>query len=120
MTEDRRATGEEGERLAAEQLAADGYRILARRWIGAGREIDLVAEKDGVVAFVEVKARRGRPLARPATAVDRRKRAQLAAAARVGARRWADRARAFRFDVIEVTWEKGESRLVHLRDAFRL
>lgn len=119
MTRARLATGEEGERLAAERLEADGYRILARRWKGAGREIDLVAERDGVVAFVEVKARRG-GWGRPAMAVDRRKREQIAAAARLGAVEWADRARAFRFDVVEVTWEDGEPRVVHMVDAFRL
>ncbi len=120
MTHARQALGAAAEDLAAEWLAAEGYRILARRWRGAGREIDLVAEKDGIVAFVEVKARRGRPLASPLTAVDWRKRRQIAAAARVAIQTLAPGARAYRFDVCSVTWEGAEARVEHVVDAFRL
>ena len=117
MTRERLQLGEEGERLAARFLEARGYRIVARRWRGAGREIDLIAEKGDVVAFVEVKTRRA-PLAPPALAVNRRKRNQLAAAARLAEARWP--ARAFRFDVVSVVVEKGLVRVEHLADAFRL
>ena len=55
MTRDRLRLGEEGERLASRYLEERGYRILARRWRGAGREIDLIAEKGGVVSLVEVE-----------------------------------------------------------------
>jgi putative endonuclease len=43
---------------AASMLARDGYRILSRRYRSPAGEIDLVAEKDRHLAFVEVKARR--------------------------------------------------------------
>ncbi|HET6341498.1 MAG TPA: YraN family protein [Gemmatimonadota bacterium] len=117
MTRERLRLGEEGEGLAARFLEARGYRIVARRWRGAGREIDLIAEKGDVVAFVEVKTRRA-PLAPPALAVDRRKRQQLAAAARVAEARWPGRA--FRFDVVGVVVQEGGARVEHLTDAFRL
>jgi putative endonuclease len=38
-------------------LIAKGYRILARRWRGPIGEVDIVARRRGVLAFVEVKAR---------------------------------------------------------------
>jgi len=38
--------------------ARDGHVILARRWRGQAGEIDLVAEKDGTVVFIEVKKSR--------------------------------------------------------------
>ena len=38
-------------------LSLKGYRILARRYIANGGEIDVVALRGKVVAFVEVKAR---------------------------------------------------------------
>lgn len=117
MTHERLRLGEEGEGLAARFLEARGYRIVARRWRGAGREIDLIAEKGDVVAFVEVKTRRA-PLAPPALAVDHRKRRQLAAAARVAETRWPGRA--FRFDIVGVVVEEGRIRVEHLTDAFRL
>lgn len=117
MTRERLRLGEEGERLAARFLEERGYRIVARRWRGAGREIDLVVEKADVMAFVEVKTRRS-PLAPPATAVDWRKRRQLAAAAQVASERW--RGREFRFDVVSVELAPGGHRIEHLADAFRL
>ena len=55
----RRALGELGERLAAEHLTAKGYRIRERNFRTAAGEIDIVAEADGVLAFVEVRCRRG-------------------------------------------------------------
>jgi putative endonuclease len=49
--------------LAAEDqvtraYARDGYAILSRRWRGDGGEIDLIAEKDGEIVFIEIKKRR--------------------------------------------------------------
>ncbi len=117
MTRERLRLGEEGERLAARFLEQRGYRIVARRWRGAGREIDLIVEKADVVAFVEVKTRRS-PLAPPATAVDWRKRRQLAAAALAASERW--RGRAFRFDVVSVELAAEGHRIEHIADAFRL
>ena len=38
-------------------LRAKGYRILARRFLAAGAEIDLVAKRGRTLIFVEVKAR---------------------------------------------------------------
>lgn len=90
---------------------------MARRWRGAGREIDLIAGKGDVLALVEVKTRRA-PLAPPALAVDRRKRHQLAAAARLAEARWP--ARTFRFDVVSVVVDEAGARVEHLADAFRL
>ena len=118
MTEARRELGRAGEEAAAEYLVARGWRVLARGWRGAGREIDLVVERDGVVALVEVKTRRKGSLAPPAAAVDWRKRRQLAAAGVVAAARWRE-ARALRFDVIGVTWNSDGPAVDHLEDAFR-
>lgn len=57
--------GMEAEQIAADYLLARGYVIRERRWrCGASKkEIDIIAEKDAVMVFVEVKAhmRRYRP-----------------------------------------------------------
>lgn len=118
MTTARRELGKAGEEAAAEYLVADGWRILARGWRAAGREVDLVVEREGIVALVEVKTRRPGGLAPPPAAVDWRKRRQLAAAGAVAAVRWG-RARELRFDVIGVTWGSGKPAIEHLADAFR-
>src|SRR5579859_3351957 len=51
--------GHAGERLAALRLLLTGYRILARRYRTRVGEIDLIARRGDVVAFVEVKRRDG-------------------------------------------------------------
>ncbi len=115
-----------GEQLAAEYLEGRGYAILARRWRAVGREIDLVVEKDGTVAFVEVKTRRSGSLAPPTTAVDWRKQRQIAAAANAALTRWAKGAQSYRFDVVTVELTAGTQEpdstpeIDHIRDAFRL
>lgn len=54
----RREFGEMGERIAAQHLLANGYRILARNWRKRAGEIDIVAQTGDTVAFVEVRSRR--------------------------------------------------------------
>jgi putative endonuclease len=50
-------TGISAESRAAAYLMAKGYRILAKRFRTPHGEIDLVARRRNLVAFVEVKAR---------------------------------------------------------------
>jgi len=50
-------TGISAESRAAAYLMAKGYRILAKRFRTPYGEIDLVARRRGLIAFVEVKAR---------------------------------------------------------------
>jgi putative endonuclease len=50
-------TGLSAESRAAAYLMAKGYRILARRFRTPHGEIDLVARRRNLIAFVEVKAR---------------------------------------------------------------
>lgn len=54
----RHLRGSQAEDLAAAQLQAEGWTILARNHRVAGVEVDLIAARSGRVRFVEVKARR--------------------------------------------------------------
>jgi putative endonuclease len=123
MTEPRprgRALGAEGELRAAALLARLGWRIVARNVRAGGVEIDLVAERADLVAFVEVKTRRTRTFGAPELAVDARKQARLVrgAAAWLHEHRGRGRRRV-RFDVIVCEVEAGERwRLRHLEGAF--
>lgn len=73
MAADRRALGAAGEDAAARALAREGWTLLDRNARLRSGEIDLVAERRGVLGFVEVKARRSRAAGAPEEAVDARK-----------------------------------------------
>jgi len=51
--------GQEGERIAARHLQKQGYRIIERNFRTRFGEIDLIAQKGSLLAFIEVKARIG-------------------------------------------------------------
>jgi putative endonuclease len=74
-------TGLSAESRAAACLMAKGYRILAKRFRTPHGEIDLVAKRRNLIAFVEVKARAS--LDEAAYAVTRRQKARIIDAAQV-------------------------------------
>ncbi len=51
------ARGVWGEDIACTALVRDGFTVLGRRMRTKAGEIDVVAERDGLLAFVEVKCR---------------------------------------------------------------
>lgn len=77
MSSPRQKLGAWGERVAAEKLRATGYAIVAQNWRCAHGEIDIVAQKDGELVFVEVKTRRGRGHGTPEEAITPRKARKL-------------------------------------------
>jgi len=97
-------------------LERDGWTVLARRLRTASGEIDLVAEQDGLAAFVEVKARPH--FAGAAAALGLRQRRRLLAAAEIALAEHPEWGRAgVRFDVLLVD-AAGEVR--RIADAFRV
>ena len=76
-----RDLGDFGERVAAAHLEANGYRILDTNFRVREGELDIVAERDGVVAFVEVKTRRGDAMGAAVEGVTARKAKRLLLAA---------------------------------------
>ena len=119
MTASSRALGAEGEARAARYLEARGWRILARNTRAAGVEIDLIAIRFGVLAFVEVKTRRSRAAGAPEEAVDAHKQARLVRGAAGWLREHRVRSRRLRFDVIACELDAGGAwRVRHLEGAF--
>ncbi len=92
------AAGRRGERLAGWWLRLKGWRILDRRVRTPAGEVDLVARKGTLVAFVEVKTRA--TAAELDWAIDERRLARVAAAAELLMPRYAGPGDDIRVDVI--------------------
>jgi putative endonuclease len=117
-----RSLGSGGERLAARYLRRHGYRILERSYRCSLGEIDLVARRDQLYVFVEVKTRRSDQHGEPWTAVDKRKQRQVTRAAVFYLKANAALDVAVRFDVIGITWPPGwfaRPRIEHFESAFQ-
>ena len=74
--------GKRGEELALKYLKRNGYKILERGYRNPFGEVDIIAEKDGTVAFIEVKTRLGENYGAPSEAVDSRRRNKYIQAAK--------------------------------------
>jgi putative endonuclease len=104
--------GRRGEALAIAHLERAGYRIVAANFsVPIGRntrdilinaEIDVVAYDGPTLCFIEVKTRASDAFAAPQANVDRRKRRQIARAARGYRRMLGLRSAPYRYDVVTV------------------
>lgn len=108
--------GHTGEDAAADYLTQEGYIIRDRNWRSGRKELDIVAEKDGVLVVVEVKSRRSMQYGRPEQAVTlpKIKNIVLAADAYV---RYHRLDLPVRFDIISIVESNGY--VDHIEDAFR-
>lgn len=118
MTKKSNALGELGERIAARWLERQGYTVRARRWRSGHRDVDLIAECDGIIAFVEVKTRVGTEFGDPVEAVHVRKQRSLVRSAREWLARDGHGGRDCRFDVIGVLLRDGRAWVRHIESAF--
>ncbi len=77
MSPSRRSLGAAAESFVAAYLEARGYRIRARNWRSPFGEIDLIAEGEGWLRFIEVRARRNDRFGQPEESLTPRKRWRL-------------------------------------------
>jgi putative endonuclease len=116
-------TGTLGEATAAEYLQQKGYEVLQRNWRPPkGRtELDIVAVKDGVLAFVEVKTRSSVAWGEPMEAVNYAKIRHLTAAAQRYMRLFNVSDMQVRFDIISVIVSSSSNAVIsvhHVENAF--
>lgn len=104
-----RATGDFGEAFAADWLVCHGWRLLERGFHCRYGEVDIIAAKGEILAFVEVKTRSGDALARPAAAVTRAKRQRISITARYYLQQHPMDLQP-RFDVFEIYVRRGGDR----------
>ena len=99
--------GDWGEAAAAAYLTSRGYAIKARQFRCPMGEIDLIAEQDGVLVFVEVKTRKNLRYGAPAAAVGFRKQQKIIRTATWYVQENPPVDRPCRFDVLEVYGTSG-------------
>ena len=109
------ASGVDAEALACAALVRDGWTVLARRVRTAAGEVDAIAERDGLLVFLEVKRRA--TLTGAAWALTPRQRTRLIGAAEILLAEHPDWGRAgVRFDVLLVD---AAGTVRRIADAFR-
>jgi putative endonuclease len=110
--------GRKGESLAKAHQEQNGYEIMDENWTHGRLEIDLIAYKDKVIIFAEVKTRTGNYFGEPEDFVDARKQRLLADAADEYIYLM-DHQGEVRFDIIAVLFDKQDNyTLKHIEDAF--
>ncbi len=111
--------GVRGERIARAHLEGKGYRVRAQNFRSRTGEIDLVAEKDGTVIFVEVKAWSAFGESELEYSINRRKRGRIVDTARLYLASNPDaREKRARFDVVFVDQGDSGNGVRHIEDAF--
>ena len=115
------AKGKLGEDCAANFLEASGYKIVTRNFRIRSAEIDIIAQKDDVIIFVEVKARSDIRHGLPSEAVTVRKQKKIIEAAGVFLQDENFSECACRFDVIEIYLRGGVvEEINHIENAFEV
>ena len=120
----KRLLGNLGEDSAAKFLRKNGYRVLERNYVDEGYEVDIIARKQDILAFVEVKSRtighENPREPRPASAVTADKQRKILKVASRYKRRYGEGLK-MRLDIIEVFFEEGKKKpkeIKHLIGAF--
>jgi putative endonuclease len=112
-----RETGKKAEGVAVDYLLKNGYEILERNWFSHHHEIDVVAKKNKIVVFVEVKSLATDYIREPYMAVDRNKQMMLISAANayIRSRNIDDEVR---FDIISIILASTGTKIEHIENAF--
>ncbi len=120
--------GELGERLAADYLGKNGYRLVVSNFkVPVGRnskgvqvtgEIDIIALNVDTLCFIEVKTRRSDEFTPVITNVDARKQRQIIRTAKVYRKIFNIRDIAFRYDVVTVLMPKYAEPTIELSKGF--
>lgn len=111
--------GKTGERLSARYLRDNGYDIIGANYHSRFGEIDIIAQNNKYIAFVEVKSRGEKSIATPREAVDFSKQGKIKKTALIYLSKNKTELQP-RFDVIEVIFNDNEKPLSinHIENAF--
>jgi putative endonuclease len=114
---DSKELGKQGENAALSFLEKKGYKVLGSNWKAGANEIDIIAENDDFIVFVEVKTRSENYLEHPRTAVMASKQKSIIGAANQYIHRY-NIDKECRFDIITIIKNNGEFEIDHIENAF--
>lgn len=107
--------GKRGEKLAKDYLEKQGYKIVAQNFRCLQGEIDIIAEENEELVFIEVKTRSTLWYGTPAEAVDKPKQKHMIKAAKYYLYRTNQETRYTRFDVIEIVSKQEKLKIHHIK-----
>jgi putative endonuclease len=114
MAYNKKSVGNHGEQLVSDKLEREGYAIQARNYTKRYGEVDIIASKEDVIAFVEVK-NRFNPLFDMTELIPRSKQKKLAAVAKAFLAHYHTTEVTCRFDVALVT---NSQKITYIENAF--
>ena len=119
MSLQRKEVGARGEKLAADFLKKRGYRILQKNFRCREGEIDIIAQKDECIVFVEVRTKKSTAFGTPEESVTLAKREKLISLANTYIQDYDKPRQSWRIDVVavELTPDNRVSRLEHIENA---
>ena len=110
--------GRKGEAMAKAHLEATGYEVIDENWVFGKAEVDLIAYKNSIIVFTEVKTRTGNAFGEPEDFVDARKQRLLVEAADEYIYLMSHKGEV-RFDIISILFDRNNNHtLKHIEDAF--
>ena len=104
-----------GEKIAQGYLINEGYNIIATNFYTRRGEIDIIAQKDKYIVFIEVKTRSNLNYGTPATAVNYIKKKHIKCAAKIFLTLNNIKNCCIRFDVVEVFIKDGRCKINHIK-----
>lgn len=113
-----KSIGNEGEDIACSFLEGENYKIMERNWHYGKYEVDIIAEVNQLLVFLEVKYRSGTYFGEPEVFVSNKQKRNLIRVANF----YVDKKNSFqeiRFDIIAIVNNNGKVSINHIEDAFK-
>ena len=110
-------TGNKGEELAVTWFSNNNYKILHTNWRHRNWEIDIIAYKENILHFIEVKTRTSIAFGYPEDNVSRKKIAYLIDAADEYLQLYPKWKR-IQFDILAITISKNEVAYFYIEDVY--
>jgi putative endonuclease len=116
--ESKKAIGNKAESIACDFLLNNGYSIIERNYHFGKNEIDIIAGKENLIIFVEVKSKSSDSMTNPEAAINSMKQQKIFKVANYYVMDKKISGADFRFDVIFVHYTDGGPKIEHFLNAF--